>query len=433
MASGSKPVVLVVGRLSGPKNRVIVNTLKFAAPEVVKVFPQAQFQVIGSPVQAEHRHLEKQHGFIRFYGHQPDLRSFYEDATIVVGAGRVALEAMALKKAVVAIGERLYVGPILAEVIEQAKATNFGDCFEKEVFDWPRMSQDIVRLLHNDRLREQVALTGYELAQSEYDLQKIYLQIEAVYQQAVLKNNLARKYEIPVLQYHRVVAEIPGKSRFNIYVTRADFEKQLAVLKRHSFTPITFSDFLSRRLPQKPIILTFDDGYADHYHIAFPLLKKYGLKAVIYILGNRNITSNCWDVPLGEPEVPLLKPEQIREMAESGLVDFGGHSMDHRNLIALSTTEMEREIVDSKKSIEEMIGQPVASFAYPYGSYNGKVKECTAAAGYIFGVASDRGPARFGADLFAIRRIPIFPHTSYWQFRKKTSGYYLRYRTLLGK
>ena len=427
------PVVLIVGRLSGPKNLVVLVILRTAAPAVLKKFPGTRFDVIGGPVTEEHRKLEKQFSYIRFHGHQKNPDPFYRKATVVIGAGRVALEAMALQKPVVAIGERKYIGPLRPDNLEAAKATNFGDCLEEEDFNWSRLTRDLLDLLGDKKKRDLAAKTGFQLLKDEYDLGKVAAQTEALYQKALLEKNISRFHEIPVLMYHRVVEKAPDSSKYNVYVTRETLEEQLRFLRNHGFATITFEDFSTRRVPSKPVILTFDDGYEDNYLHLFPLLKKYHMKAVVYILGNRRHKNNFWDIPQGEPEASLLKEKQIREMSESGLVEFGAHSMNHVRLTELKPPEIRKEVEGSRKAIEELLGKPVLSFAYPYGQLNAEIKKITAQAGYPFGIAVKGRFSRFGDDLMEIRRVHMFPNTSLFDFWKKTSGFYHRYRKWMGK
>jgi len=429
----AKPIVLIVGRLSGPKNQVLLQLLRSVAPAVAQKIPGVRFQVVGGPVTEEHRKLEKQFAWLKFEGHQKNLQPFYLKATVVVGAGRVALEAMALKKPVVAVGERLYLGPLSPEKVEAAKATNFGDCSEKEDFDWLRMAADLVGLLKNPKKRAEAAKAGFDLVRSEYDLEKIARQTETLYQKVLLEKNIARFHEIPVLMYHRVVDKPPVGSKYNVYVTKESLEEQFQFLRRGGFETITFGDLLTRRVPSRPVILTFDDGYEDNYHHLLPLLKKYGLKAVVYLLGDRKHKNNFWDIPQGEPGAALLKEKQIREMAQSGLVEFGAHSMNHVKLTELKPAEIRREVEGSKKALEKFLGRPVVSFAYPYGLLNDGIKKITAEAGYSFGVAVQGRFTRFGKDLMEIRRVHMFPGTSLFDFWKKTSGFYHRYRKWTGK
>ena len=233
--------------------------------------------------------------------------------------------------------------------------------------------------------------------------------------------------------YHRVVDAAPAGSKYNLHITQGNLEKQLRFLKARGFETIGFEDLLTRRIPPKPVILTFDDGYGDNYRYLLPLLRKYTMKAVLFILGDRKHRNNFWDTPQGEPEAALLKPAQIKEMLQSGLVEFGAHSMNHVNLTTVDPRKAEREVGDSKKALEHFLQKPVVSFAYPYGAVNEETKKITARSGYTFGIAVDTGPDRFGEDLMEIQRVSIFPHSSGFDFWKKTSGYYLRYRKWMGR
>jgi peptidoglycan/xylan/chitin deacetylase (PgdA/CDA1 family) len=432
MASRSDRTVLIVGRLSGPKDQVIRNILA-QVPFVRERFPGVRFQVVGGPVTDAHREIQKKHPAVSFEGHQPNLEPYYRKATVVIGAGRVALEAMKYRKPVIAIGERLYVGPLRPSNLEKAKATNFGDCSATESFNWPRLASDITHLLRDSRFREQVAKTGHALLLSDYDMEKVYPVMEGLYHRVLLEKNLSQVHEIPVLMYHQVVQKAPAVSKFNLHVTREDLDRQLRFLKDRGFETVTFQDLMTKRLPRKPILLTFDDGYEDNHKNLLPLLREHRMKAVIYILGDRKAKTNFWDTPKGEAEHPLLKPAQVLEMAQSGLVEFGSHSMRHSRLTLLKPAEVEREVAGSKKALEDFLKKPVVSFAYPYGFLNQEIKESVRRAGYTFGIAVNGGPTRFRDDLFEVRRVHMFPKTSMFEYFKKTSGFYLRYRRLLGK
>jgi peptidoglycan/xylan/chitin deacetylase (PgdA/CDA1 family) len=245
-----------------------------------------------------------------------------------------------------------------------------------------------------------------------------------------LDNPIYPRYELPVLMYHRLVTQAPDFTKFDLCVTVQDFEKQLLWLKAWGFTPVTFQDLAGPVLPAKPIVLTFDDGYEDNYLNLLPLLKKHRVKVVVSILGDRALRQNEWDIPKGEPAVPLLNDAQILEMAASGWVEFGAHSMTHQRLTEASPEQVLRQVEDSKQSLETLLKNPVLSFTYPYGSVNEAIKQAVREAGFNFGLAVGTGPARFSEDLMEIRRIPMVPQTSRWEFFKKTSGFYLRYRKI---
>jgi peptidoglycan/xylan/chitin deacetylase (PgdA/CDA1 family) len=317
--------------------------------------------------------------------------------------------------------------------LEKAKATNFGDCSEKESFDWPKMARELIQLLKNPKSRSQVAKVGAKLLQSEYDIDRVYPAMERLYRTVMLEKNLSCVHEIPVLMYHQVLPKAPAFSKFNLHITTEDLEKQLQFLRDRGFETVTFEDLTLRRLPRKPILLTFDDGYENNHRYLLPLLRKYRMKAVVYILGDRKVATNFWDTPIGEAEHPLLKPAQILEMSKSGLVEFGSHSMRHARLTLMKSAEIEREVAGSKKALEDFLKKPIVSFAYPYGFVNEEIKKITRDAGYTFGIAVNGGPTRFGDDLFEIRRVHLFPKTSTLEYFKKTSGFYLRYRKLIGR
>jgi peptidoglycan/xylan/chitin deacetylase (PgdA/CDA1 family) len=289
------------------------------------------------------------------------------------------------------------------------------------------MAKDLTGLLKSQGERQKIARAGYELLLTEYDMDRVYPQVESLYGEVLLRKSLESFHEIPVLMYHRVSSREPSKSRHNLQISQAEMERHLLFLKNRGFATIGFEDLLTRKIPRKPIILTFDDGYEDNYRYLLPLLRKHRMKIVMFLLGNRKHKTNFWDEVEGEESAALLKPGQILEMARSGLVEFGAHSLNHLKLTELGTKDIEREVVGSKKALELFLKKPVLSFAYPYGFVNEKIK------GFTFGIAVNTGPTRFGNDLLEIRRIHMFPGTSSFKYFKKTSGYYLRYRGVLGK
>ncbi len=249
----------------------------------------------------------------------------------------------------------------------------------------------------------------------------------------VLENNLSKLKSLPILMFHRVVEEIPNGPLYDIHYSRENLRKLLCFLKEKGFETVTFEDILTRPAPSKPIILTFDDGYEDNFFHLFPLLKEHGMKAVIYLLGDRTIPSNIWDADKGGPRAPLMRTDQILEMAESGLVEFGGHSMTHSNLVKLNLSAVEREVGDCKNALENLLGKPVVSFAYPFGFFSESVKRAVAGAGYLFGIVVEWGPNDFGSDLMETRRVCLSPDAGPLEFFWKTSRFYPAFRKLRRK
>lgn len=242
------------------------------------------------------------------------------------------------------------------------------------------------------------------------------------------RSNLKQVKNAPILMFHRVVERIPPGPLYDIHYTKEKLEKLLQSLGDEGYETITFGDLLRGGLPRKPIVLTFDDGYEDNHQYLFPLLKKFRMKAVIYLLGDRTVPSNVWDAAKGAVDAPLMSQEQILEMGASGLVEFGGHSMTHARLTELPPAEMERQVRECKSSLESFLGGPVLSFAYPYGFFNPEIKEAVRKAGYLFGIAVEWGPDHFGEDLMEVRRICLSPDAGKFEFLWKTSPFYPAFR-----
>lgn len=236
-----------------------------------------------------------------------------------------------------------------------------------------------------------------------------------------------------ILCYHRVLREPPPDTTLNIHVTRDALAAQLAQLRRRGMTTVTFADLLSgAALPPRPVILTFDDGYRDNHEILLPLLEEHDARAVVFALGDRSLRSNAWDRARGEPDAPLMTDAELRACQASGRIEIGSHGMSHRRLAELSDTELDYELSASKSALENLTGAPVHAFAYPYGEWSERERDAVERAGYAFGIATDRG-VPLARDRFAAGRRIVFPDTGRFGFYKKTSGWYLRYRRVLGR
>lgn len=238
-----------------------------------------------------------------------------------------------------------------------------------------------------------------------------------------MKPNNNKIYSLPVLLYHRIVNKNSTVGKHKIYVWEKDFEKQLLYLKNNGFETITFEDLMVNPTMDlhKKVVLTFDDGYEDNYRLLFPLLKKYGFKAVIYLVTVVNY--NAWGVREGEPKVEMMEGWQVKEMCDYG-IEMGGHTRLHVDLSRCSEAEMVNEIGGCKADVELLVNKKAISFAYPFGGINEQVKRVTKEMGYVYAVSTNTGPKQFGEDNFQIRRIEITPKTGLSSFKNKVSGYY---------
>ena len=222
---------------------------------------------------------------------------------------------------------------------------------------------------------------------------------------------------LPVLLYHNVGPVRPGITP-GLTVTPERFERHVRWLVRRGYTGICPSDWARWRregkgLPDKPILLTFDDGYEDLVEFALPVLRRYGFGAVVYIVTGQLGGTNAWDDPAGTRTHRLMTAEQIRYWAARG-IEFGAHSRTHANLTTLSADQLEEEVAGSGKELASLVGAPVVSFAYPSGYHNQAVTECTRRAYELAFIADDanEGLNHLRTDPVRLLRTMVQPNDS---------------------
>ncbi len=228
---------------------------------------------------------------------------------------------------------------------------------------------------------------------------------------------------LPILMYHQVL-RARSRGKFDTWVLEPALRRQLAHLRREGIETVTFRDLDRPVAPgRRRVILTFDDGYEDNYTTLFPLLQEYGCTAVIFMV--TRLATNAWAAAQGEPEARLMTRAQAREMAAHG-VELGGHTRHHANF-DLVPPEVAREEIDGcKADLEDWLGVPAVSFAYPYGAIHAHAKRAVEEAGFRYGVATKSGPVRLEDDRYEVRRLAVSYRTGMLAFRLKVSGRYHR-------
>lgn len=196
---------------------------------------------------------------------------------------------------------------------------------------------------------------------------------------------LSQTVDLPVLMYHHILKD---RNRWNNYVISPDmFEQDLKYIKSNGYTTISIAelmDFLKNQtpLPEKPILITFDDGYESMYEYAFPLLQKYQMKAVISIIGK--YTDLYSSEVTKSVSYSHVNWEQLRQMQESGLVEIGNHTYDmHHNdggrkgirkleseTIAQYRQKLSEDLGALNQEIAKELGKSTSIFAYPFGSFS---------------------------------------------------------------
>jgi peptidoglycan/xylan/chitin deacetylase (PgdA/CDA1 family) len=232
--------------------------------------------------------------------------------------------------------------------------------------------------------------------------------------------------QVPILLYHSVAQQVAP--RFRRYAISPEvFAAHMAFLHDNGYTPLTVSEFARsiadsrRRLPERPMVITFDDGLADFYTNAFPVLKGYGFAATLYIVTGFVGGTSRWLCRQGEGERPILTWEQIDEINTNG-IECGAHSHSHPQLDTLPLAEAREEIMHSKAVLEQRLGQPVLTFAYPHGYYSSAVRRIVQQAGYSSACAVKHGVSTPADDRFALARIAIYSSTDVEHFARLLMG-----------
>jgi len=190
----------------------------------------------------------------------------------------------------------------------------------------------------------------------------------------------ARKSKVPIAMYHDI---LPKKEVF-FDVTPEELESHFELIKSKGVTPISLDQLIihlrtGSSLPEKPILLSFDDGYGGHYEYVYPLLKKYNYPAVFSVY-TKNMGINT-----GRSHVTW---EELKIMAADSLVTIAAHSKTHPpDLTKLSDEELVPEIVESKELLEKNLGISIRYFTYPTGKNDERVRKLVKEAGYIAALA----------------------------------------------
>jgi peptidoglycan/xylan/chitin deacetylase (PgdA/CDA1 family) len=186
---------------------------------------------------------------------------------------------------------------------------------------------------------------------------------------------------IPILMYHQITDELNCTKLPKLRVSPRRFARQLNFLQKHGYKTLTLSQALKHRGPQKAVVLTFDDAYADFYYQAWPLLKQKGMTATLFVVSSEIGGCNRWDLPKGLPQESLITREQLKELDQGG-IEIGGHSHSHAMLTSLNDSRLLREVTGCQKILTDITGHPARTFSYPYGLYNDRVCQAVSRAGF---------------------------------------------------
>ena len=212
-----------------------------------------------------------------------------------------------------------------------------------------------------------------------------------------------REVQIPILMYHYISDPPWGANdvRRDLSLPGPDFEQQLRYLINQGYHSISMQDLVRHiqqgtELPEKPIVLTFDDGYKDAFTVAFPLLKKYGLSGTFFIFSR----------PINEENREYLSWQEVELMSAAGM-EIGCHSYSHPDLTLQPDEVVQAEVGDAREEIESHIHKPVLAFCYPAGAYDDRIIQAVEDAGYWAAVTTKQGIEHSSSNRMILRRIRV--------------------------
>lgn len=213
----------------------------------------------------------------------------------------------------------------------------------------------------------------------------------------------AHQASVPILMYHYLSDAPEGADRYRVdlSVSPALFEQQLAYLQQQGYQSISLYDLLGALtqglpLPEKPVIITFDDGYRDNYENALPLLSQYGFTATFFVL--TEVTN------LGEPD--YMSWDQMRAMQAAGM-DIECHARVHEELTANNDERLAWQVLGCSEAIESQLGRRPRFVAYPSGVFDERVIQYFASDNFWGGLTTQQGKLHDSSGLFELKRLRV--------------------------
>ncbi len=216
-----------------------------------------------------------------------------------------------------------------------------------------------------------------------------------------------------ILMYHQIGPYPRPDAHRQLYCHIDRFRDQLRYFKWAGFEVLSLAQarqclFEGAPMPKRSVVITVDDGYDDFRQYAWPALQEFGFSATVYLVSSLLGKKAEW--LQGQKDFPVLSPLMdaagIRQLRKEGC-DFGSHAVTHPRLTQLSPEAMRAEVFDSKAALEDLLGEAVPDFCYPYGDYNERTRDLVQEAGYRTATTCIRGAANFSHNPFELTRKAI--------------------------
>ncbi|MFE3852176.1 polysaccharide deacetylase family protein [Streptomyces griseorubiginosus] len=226
---------------------------------------------------------------------------------------------------------------------------------------------------------------------------------------------------VPILMYHAVSTD-PNDATRALSVSPEAFARQMELISTLGCTPLRTADLAARwragrPLPERPVLITFDDGYEGVHRHALPVLAKHGFTATVFV-------STGWirgAHDMGGGLDTMLDWDQVRELAAAD-VEIGGHTHTHPQLDQLDDTALRHELIHSKEIVSDELGTVPLSLAYPYGYSSRRVREAVRETGYGQALAVNNGLARRRQGPYALTRLTVRRATTTEEFERLVQG-----------
>ncbi|MFQ5647094.1 MAG: polysaccharide deacetylase family protein [bacterium] len=227
--------------------------------------------------------------------------------------------------------------------------------------------------------------------------------------------------------YHKIGQPPVGSESTCLYVPQADLREQCNLLKKSGYQTTGFSELSDalhgrKKLPPRPVIITFDDGFMSVYEQAYPVLQEFGFQATVFVVAEFLGKESGWSENSADRVIePLLG---IKELNKMDNIEIGSHANSHRHLTRLTDEEVHKELVGSKSTLQDVFNREIITLCYPYGDFNEKVAEIAQEAGYLSACCTKHGNRHTLNDLYCLKRVPVTCGLSLSRFKYRLSHWY---------